>query len=601
MRKLVFILFCSFFFTVAELVGKEFRVIEVYASENEIRVKIDGGSENNIETNFTGRIYYIKKGKVNWPIAEFTVVNVMAKEAILKIKGKPTEDIESGHFLEFYAKLKGTLIVRTKPEEATVKLNNGMEGKTPWAVKLTPGNYQMTISHADYRTETYDISVRSGEITARPPYELTSLKNEYPSSRIDEKSSQSETKLQDQTSTQSSSKTIVQPPKQLSQSFLISINSIPEKAAVYLDNRKIGETPLRQEISKAQGVLRIEKDDYETQHEILNLIQSPFEKVYILTRNIFDLWVYTNPKETLVTVMGQQYASGVPIKIKGGDYKIRVEKQGFKPVAKEIKVDYKDVHTEVITLEELGKGRIRLYSNPHSIVEVDGESLGEIPPERTTEPLIEGPHRVTFFFPNIGLREERDIEVKANVTIYFMFKLEDELKSKYELFTPYKQLDVDIDGMYKFSIPPQKTFPIKGGPHSLTYSIREKNEDFIVLKINDRIEDFMKKNITINLEPIDQVNLKKSDLLIEFPEGSGNDCFLITSNVPLQFALEDSARKEILSAQPLKFEIEPQRTYNITLDLTSPAQNYQTSILFKQSLKNRFFKITVKTRLAAIR
>lgn len=268
----------------------------------------------------------------------------------------------------------GILNVETIPSNADVYIDGESKGQTPLKLELPSGRYFIDIKKdpgfSDLRQE---VEVRAGEETMK---NLT----------LEE---------------------IPVPPLPTS---ILQVDTKPRGAAVKIDGRYKGTTPLNLEleanscqieIDNGQGWSRVnEKIDLKTG-------SNPFYRE--LKRIQYSLQIDTNLPESRIFVDDEFLGlSPQETSVQSGIHKIKIEKVGFRTLEDSFQVQADTVKD--YELQKLSPGRIRLKVHPYANVFIDDAFIAEVPPIKTLS-LSEGKHIVKF----ISTRLEKEYSVEMEI------------------------------------------------------------------------------------------------------------------------------------------------------------------------------------------
>jgi hypothetical protein len=106
----------------------------------------------------------------------------------------------------------------------------------------------------------------------------------------------------------------------------IEIDSEPDGASVYIDNLKIGETQLSKYLLQGSYLIRIEKKDYETILDTIDIQPPKFSQTYNLITNIGSIIVNSEPENGLeIFINGENTLNKTPYNFtrkEPGEYRI---------------------------------------------------------------------------------------------------------------------------------------------------------------------------------------------------------------------------------------------------------------------------------------
>jgi len=349
----------------------------------------------------------------------------------------------------------GYIEIDSTPEGAEVYLDDKREGTTPFKREYPSGTYKVRITKSpEYREQTDVLSVNAGE---------TSSKN-Y---------------------------TLI-PQEIIPQPSYIEINSIPEGAEVYLDNKHEGTTPFKREYPSGTYKVRITKSpEYKEITDVLNVKSGetltknyPLAPVYILEIN-------TTPGEADIRIDGN-YKGKTPIQLElpRSTCQLTIEKgEGWFSIDESLTLKA-GINTIQRALTQI-KYTLSIRTNPpESRVFISDRLIGN------------SPARISDLLGVCDIKIEKDgyktieesIDIKSDVErIYDLTKLE-LVKIRINVH-PYA--DVFIDGKSIGEIPPIKIHEIEEGKHTIEFVSTDLNKRH---SIEVEIRAGESKEIRMNME-----------------------------------------------------------------------------------------------------
>ena len=259
------------------------------------------------------------------------------------------------------------LEINSTPEGAEIYINDNRQGVTPFKRKFAPGTYRLKIIKAPgYEEKTDVLKLIIGD-TVIKNYNLVPL-------------------------------------------YILNITTVPEGAEVSIDEKPIGKTPIKIELSKNICQLKVKKgEEWSSINESITLNPGLNSVQRYLKRIKYPLLIRTDPPGANVYFSGKLIGA-TPIKISdlSGVYEIKIEKQGYKPIEESIIIESEMEKTYSLIKIELGK--IRLKVQPYAIVSIDGKLIGEVPPMRIQE-IEEGKHTIEFVSGDKNKKFTIEVEV----------------------------------------------------------------------------------------------------------------------------------------------------------------------------------------------
>jgi hypothetical protein len=301
---------------------------------------------------------------------------------------------------------RGEFYIVSKPPEAKIVINNKEIGLTPKSIKLPPGTYIMEVVKLHYRSDWQKLVSNTGdkkniEIVLAPITSSVFIESRPEGAVIEidgKQIGQTPIIIHDQTIGKHSARLskpgfITQEitwnvedarPQTVSADLFsnmgtLEIKSNPNGANVFLDGKARGRTPFLEKIEQGEHKIRVELKGYNT-HEQNIVVTKDAKKDLDVNLQLLpgNLNVKTTPSGASVTVNDQQYQNS-PVEIKNlqpGNYKIKVEKAGYDPVEKDIKVIAGETSDVMLRLDS-NWGGIDLIANPPGVtIYVDGKKVG---------------------------------------------------------------------------------------------------------------------------------------------------------------------------------------------------------------------------------
>jgi len=165
----------------------------------------------------------------------------------------------------------------------------------------------------------------------------------------------------------------------------VFISSIPEGAAVSVDGKPAGNTPLKIELPEGNYQLEINADGFKTWQTRLTVGLNQPQKIADIRLQPADgtLALQTKPPGANVTI-GQKFVGKTPLKVQlsaNTQHEIRISKAGYEKVSRRIQVSTGKLKTLAVDLKPVW-GVIRFkVEPPDAQLIVDGKNQGAVPPE----------------------------------------------------------------------------------------------------------------------------------------------------------------------------------------------------------------------------
>jgi serine/threonine protein kinase len=287
--------------------------------------------------------------------------------------------------------------IDTSPPDAEVFLNNRSLGSHPVKVRIKPGVYKIRVEKEGYQTREEEFTIDSD------------FNEEF------------------------TLEAAIAPPVQTG---TLDIYSSPTRADVFIDDKFLGITPLRQDLPSGSYALRIKHAEYREQGETIDIVAGEaFRKEYKLIPirietprprekaaavipksepppipETYLLTVTSTPAEAELYLDGE-LAGQTPIvelEKRPGTYRIQIRMLGYRTATDT--VDLKANEERAYNLVKLEKIILSIIVGPAADVYVDGDALGEIPPTRDWE-VEEGRHTIEFKSDSLDKSFRTQIEV----------------------------------------------------------------------------------------------------------------------------------------------------------------------------------------------
>jgi serine/threonine protein kinase len=275
----------------------------------------------------------------------------------------------------------GTLKIYSEPSGAEVYVENDAvpRGLTPFQIELPEGKYKIRLERSGYQVEVANV-----QISAKQP-----MQREFTLKPV----------------------------------FELKITSNPSEAKVWIDGKYKGQTPIPSlEWPRDSCRLKIEKEGWRAEEGLRSL--TPGENVIHVDLTVakFSLSVITDPPGASVTIDDQNLErTPMDIPVLPGSHTVRIEKEGYQTVVKQITLDRDEELREVLVQAE--PVNIRLSAFPSAEIIIDGNLVGRVPPVLNQE-IAPGLHTIVFINTDLDKRHEEKVELKAGTNIKLHMKME---------------------------------------------------------------------------------------------------------------------------------------------------------------------------------
>jgi len=596
-----------------------FKVINI----EEGKIIINGGAKNNIESGDNGRIYYAKsKDFPRYFIAEFIVEKTLNRnKSVAKIIEK-REEVKVGYFVLFDS--KGSIIIKSNPDDAAIFINGNYKGKTNSILVLPQGKYRVKIYKENYKEVVIsNLNIQAGKIISRI-YNLSPLPVKI---FVDSKPQGAEIYLDEETNLagitpcelnvspgphkiilrkedfqEKIANLTIEPGQSINElkeiySLIpfpgkLYIDSKPQGAEIYLDEETnlAGITPRELNVSPGPHKIILRKEGF--QEKIANLTIEPGQSVravYDLSPSQYKLKINSIPQFARVFINNEMMGTTpLEIKLNNPRVKIKIEKEEYKSV-EETFILTESFISKTIHLEKLKKAKISITWVPPQAnkIEIDGKpyDLPKKQPFKISIPL--GNYKIVCFSSKYP-KFERELSLKEEKGEYNInFNFEEEFP-RYEITAYPLNIKIAVDGKFE-KFPPMIIKYVKEGTHNIKYIVSELAE----IEIIDEIYKSKNKKIHINSENVNEQNLKDLYLNKNKLENLKNDLLLIMSNNKLTIDIDRVYQAEASSSKMLSFQLMPKKRHEIKLIIREPKKNYEIKIFSFQ--EKRWLKYTITT------
>lgn len=283
-------------------------------------------------------------------------------------------------------------------------------------------------------------------------------------------------------------------PVSASQSGFMEINSVPEGADVYIDNKYEGITPIKHEILPGTYKIRIKKDpDYKEITDDMEIsIGKTSSKNYTLDAAYF-LEVNTIPEGADVNIDGN-YKGKTPIKVEltRNTCRLKIEKgKGWSHIDESLSLN-PGINSFERSLKRITYSlSIKTYPS-EARVSIGGEPIGTTPVKKTN------------LFGNYTIKIEKEgyetiedpIKVESDIEkTYDLIKLESKVGKIILKVHPYA--NVFIDGELIGEVPPTQIQEVREGKHTIEFVSKKLNKK---ITVEVEISGEETKEIRVNME-----------------------------------------------------------------------------------------------------
>ncbi len=302
--------------------------------------------------------------------------------------------------------LTGILLVTSTPSGSEVSLKGLSLGITPLLVTtLESGAHRLTLSSPGFQTKEVDVRLE-GRVPVKCDVTL------------------------------------------MADSGTLDVSSDPSGAEVFINGIARGETPCRiDRIPGGSVALELRSPGFQPHARDISLAAGETQTVNVPLKPLpGTLRVVTIPEAARVYI-DDEFKGESPFDLpdtKPGTYRVRVEKPGHEPAARDVTVGKGAAVTEEFRLTR-NTGRVELTTAPSgATVLIDGRKVGitltrgtdttAVSDPYAVEELLEGDHEIEIFRKGFAT-QKRAITVKRGETLTLQFKLQRQFIPNYEVTT----------------------------------------------------------------------------------------------------------------------------------------------------------------------
>ncbi len=275
---------------------------------------------------------------------------------------------------------------------------------------------------------------------------------------------------------------------------VLAVESSPEGAAVYVDNKFVGETPLKKDFSSGNYDVRVIFSGFQTYARRVAIEKNDTSLIQAkLSREYGKLRVTSTPSAAVVYLDGKRQGQLTPLELQvsPGKYVVKVEKDRFYTYEENVHVDQEKTSTiEADLVRQVG--RVVLETMPPGAKAYIGNDLLGTTPFTHDKPV--GKYVITIKKPGF-----RDKVIEANIAPDETLDVAVDLTERVgalKITTNPPGAEVHMNDVYLGETPLR--FEKKPGQYRLTIhkkKFRDVNEELV-------IEDNVTKNIHRDLDPV---------------------------------------------------------------------------------------------------
>ncbi len=300
----------------------------------------------------------------------------------------------------------GLALITSKPEGAEISYNNASLGQTPLLLTtLNPGNHRLTLSLPGFQSKNVDLNIED-----RTPVKM-------------------EVDL-------------------MSASGTLNIETEPADAEVFINGISRGKTPLTIErIPEGSVNIDIKAAGYETHTRQVSLAAGEVQKVNLTMKPLPGTLLIVSIPSGARVYINDEFKGTTPFtleKLSPGTYRVRVERPGCEPNARDVVVEKSASITEEFRMTKI-TGRIEVVTAPAgATVLLDGVKIDVTHSKKTDttafsdplaiEDILEGEHIIEVTRKGYA-PQKRPITITRDQTISPQFRLIRQFIPNYEVIT----------------------------------------------------------------------------------------------------------------------------------------------------------------------
>lgn len=226
--------------------------------------------------------------------------------------------------------------VTTTPPGATLQIDGAKAGTTPWTATVTPGSHKLTVTLRGYKSAKDTVKVKRGETVTRD-FTLEPERVKW------------------------------------------TLESVPSGAAVTVDGKAAGKTPLRDTIAIGEHLLVLKADGYEPLELKVQVPPDspPVKQQYTLEKARLALNVVTVPAGATVFVDGAKVGtSPYQARLTPGSHAVAAEAEGYNRAEATISGESGQTVEQKLTLVPVAFELTIETDPPGALVYVDGQEKG---------------------------------------------------------------------------------------------------------------------------------------------------------------------------------------------------------------------------------
>lgn len=394
-----------------ESLSPEIPIEQTPAPQNPEQAQVEEEKPELSEISQLSRITDIVKNKRWWLISLLPVVVIVLIIYLISLPKAPvpTQGVE-----------KTLLTLHSRPAGAKAFIDGNFFGETPVdSLKLENGSFHLTLEKPNFKKFDSTITLMAGQHLVLEIALTQQTRVEQPAENE-----------------QSSAKPLKPAPTAVEKIITTrtSISSSPSGARVFINNKAMGQTPLKISLNPNERIqLRIEKDGFETLKRSLKI---PAQKTFNLTFNLKPkpamLSLKSNGWPVTVQIDNQKpitlNSAATPLQMTSGQHKLIFSHPNFKPITQTLNL--KAGEKQNLTLNfETAYGQLTIHVLPWANIYIDGQLLKKETNIKNQFRLTAGPHQLRIENPAFTYLEQT-IEIKPDQTLQLKYDFNQKVETR---------------------------------------------------------------------------------------------------------------------------------------------------------------------------
>jgi serine/threonine protein kinase len=361
----------------------------------------------------------------------------------------------------------GLVTINTVPPNASISINNKMIGQSPVnEFEVNAGTAQIKIQKDGYLSIDTNLLVEEDEESLF----AFNLEKEI----VEEIADKSNDRQTDNTKIQFGR---------------VQINSSPAGSDVYLNGKRVGETPFEDnEVRVGSYNLIIRNKDFIDYKRTFKISEEQMTPISATLTPAGFANIESKPNGSIVYLNGNKLGT-TPInnqKLREGEFQLKFSKQGFKDLDTLIIIKQRE-RANLIAELKLSSGKFNLLVRPYGSVYINNKLISENSIAQISQSLSVGNHRIKAVHPSLGTWEKQ-VEIAEDKTIEYVI----DFNREHEVIVTSTPINAQIiiDGQPSGKYTP-KLIRLKMGNHSI--SVMKEGHSLVGREMNLVIENDLKE------------------------------------------------------------------------------------------------------------